>query len=113
MSSDQSLWADFGAVEELTEQAAETISGGAEVFSIYNGTGIFIPYNLDGYSLGLAPGEEVVYTTAGNGILTLDTDLRSGYQGKSYDLEDGGAYAFGANISTVNNPYDIALGVIV
>ncbi len=112
MSSNQGLWADFGAVEELTEQAAETISGGAEVFSIYNATDASISYNLDGYSLRLEAGQELVYTTQGDGIITFDKDTRSGFQAKSYNLDSGVSYAFLPNNLTAGNPYDLDLGYI-
>jgi hypothetical protein len=112
MSGNQSLWADFGVVEELTEQAAETISGGAESFSIYNATNKSIVYNLDGYWLGLESGQGVAYTTTGDGIITFDDDFRSGFQSKSYNLADGGRYAFAPNNLTADNPYDLDLDKI-
>jgi hypothetical protein len=109
MSDHQTLWADFGVVEELTEQAAETISGGAEVFSLYNNTNFSITHLLDGTQFTIEAGDEVVATAYNGGIIVFDTDVRDGYvQAKSYDLADGGVYVFNSNNSTAN-PYDIDL----
>jgi hypothetical protein len=112
MLDKQTLWSDFGAVEELSEQAAATISGGAESFLLYNGTDIIVNFTLDGNLVGLKPSEAAIWTTSGNGIITFDSDVRPGIQAKSYNLDDGGLYAFGANLSTASNPYDLDLGII-
>jgi hypothetical protein len=112
MSSNQGLWANFGAVEELTEQAAEAISGGAESFLLYNGTNIIVNFTLDGNLIGLKPDEGAIFTTSGNGIISFDEDVRSGIQSKSYNLADGGRYGFGVNLDTASNPYDLDLGNI-
>jgi hypothetical protein len=109
MLDKQTLWSDFGAVEELSEQAAETISGGAESFSLYNATNQSIPYILDGNLFGLKPGQQGTFTTAGDGIILFDEDTRDGLQAKAYNLRDGGSYAFKPNTSTPNNPYDLDL----
>jgi hypothetical protein len=109
MSSNQSLWADFGVVEELTEQAAETISGGAEVFGIYNNTNADIVGTIDGIVFGIPSGDSFTYTTAGNGLITFDYDIRAAVNAtKSYNLADGGSYYFDPNDNTAN-PYDIDL----
>jgi hypothetical protein len=112
MSSNQGLWADFGVVEELTEQAAETISGGAESFTIVNNTNANIPFTIDGYLFGLQPGYEGTFATTGNGIIVFDRDVQSGIQANSYDLDDGGRYVFLADGRTATNPYDFDLGYI-
>lgn len=109
MSSNQSLWADFGVVEELTEQAAETISGGAtEVFSIFNNTNANVPIVIDGNLFGLQSGQVGTFTAIGGGIITFDDDFRAGITSKSYDLSDGGSYVFEPNQSTADI-YDINL----
>ena len=109
MSSNQGLWADFGVVEELTEQAAETISGGSESFLLYNATNIVVNFALDGNLLGLQPDEAAIFTTSGNGIISFDADVRGGIQAQSYNLADGGSYGFGVNLDTASNPYDFDL----
>jgi hypothetical protein len=108
MLAQQTLWSDFGAVEELSEQAAETISGGAESFTIYNDTNKPIPFILDGNLFGLKPGQEGLFTTTGDGIITFDDDLSPGFQGKSYNLADGSINVFEPDQGT-SNPYDIDL----
>ena len=109
MSSNQGLWADFGVVEELTEQAAETISGGSEVFSIFNNTNADVAYTIDGKLFGIQSGDVYTYTTTGNGIITFDDDIRTGIVvNKSYNLSDGSSYVFEPNQNTAN-PYDIDL----
>jgi hypothetical protein len=110
MSSNQGLWADFGVVEELTEQAAETISGGAESFFLYNGTNITVNFNLDGDLWSFEPYAGATLFTSGNGIISFDEDVRAGIQSKSYNLADGGSYGFGVNLDTASNPYDLDLG---
>jgi hypothetical protein len=109
MSSNQGLWADFGVVEELTEQAAETISGGAEIFSIYNNTNADIAYSIDGNSGRVLSGDEFTYITGGSGLITFDYDIRAAVTAtKSYNLSDGGSYYFDPNDNTAN-PYDVDL----
>ena len=112
MSSDRSLWADFGVVEELTEQEAETISGGAELFTLVNNTNADIPFTIDGYLFGLPAGYEGIFATAGNGIITFDSDVQPGIQANSYNLADGGRYVFLADNRTATNPYDFDLASI-
>lgn len=107
MSSDRGLWADFGAVEELTEQAAETISGGAESFVLGNGTNGIVNFSLDGNLFGLKPNEVAIFATSGNGIISFDEDFSTGLQAKSYNLDDGGRYIFGFNLNVAGNPYAI------
>jgi hypothetical protein len=109
MSSNQGLWADFGVVEELTEQAAETISGGTEIFSIYNNTNVDVLGTIDGNIFGIKSGDAYTYTTGGSGLITFDYDVRAGViANKSYNLSDGGNYYFDPNDNTVD-PYDIDL----
>lgn len=109
MSSDRGLWADFGVVEELTEQAAETISGGAEVFSIYNDTNSDILFILDETPFGLQSGQQGFYTAYDGGNITFDIDVRGDYtQLASNNLSDGSVYVFKPNQSTAS-PYDINL----
>jgi hypothetical protein len=110
MLVNQNLWSEFGAVEELSEQAAETISGGYEVFTIYNKTGYNITHVLDGKAFRLKPNEYDRYTAFSGGIIKFDTDGRSGYkQNKTYNLGDGHVYEYQDNKSTRGNPYDIEL----
>ena len=110
MLVNQSLWSEFDAVEELSEQAAETISGGQEVFTIYNKTGYNITHVLDGKAFGIKPKEGWVYTTYRGGIIKFDADSRSGYiQNKTYNLSEGRVYEYQDNKSTRGNPYDIEL----
>lgn len=107
MSSNQGLWADFGAVEELTEQAAETISGGAEAFVLGNGTNNIVNFSLDGNLYGLKPNEVAIFATSGNGIISFDEDFSTGIQAKAYNLDDGGRYIFGSNLNVAGNAYGI------
>jgi hypothetical protein len=110
MLVNQNLWSEFGAVEELSEQAAETISGGQEVFTIYNKTGYNITHVIDGKAFGLQPNEGRVYTAYRGGMINFDADGRSGYkQNKTYDLGEGHVYEYLDNKSTAGNPFDIDL----
>jgi hypothetical protein len=109
MSDNQSLRTNFGAFEELSEQAEESISGGSASFSIYNATDRAIPYILDGNLFGLNPGQAGIFTTTGDGIILFDEDTRTGLQGKGYNLADGGRYTFQPNNRTGNNPFDLDL----
>jgi hypothetical protein len=109
MSDNQNLWPDFGVVEELTEQAAETISGGAESFSIYNDTNRNILFILDETPFGLRPGEGGNYIAYDGGIIKFDADGRTDYNQQKYNnLSDGSAYVFKPDNSTAN-PYDLNL----
>ncbi len=107
MSSNRGLWSDFGVVEELTEQAAETISGGAESFFLYNGTDSPINFNLDGDLWRFEPYAGATLFTSGNGIIAFDEEFSSGLQAKSYNLDDGGRYVFGSNLNIAGNAYGI------
>jgi hypothetical protein len=120
MLVNQNLWSEFGAVEELSEQAAENISGGGifgtpfkqaysqEVFTITNKTDYNITHTLDGTAFTILPNESYVYTTHKYGTESFDTDSRAGYyQQKTYDLSDGAVYEFQNNNNTPGNPYDI------
>ncbi|MBN3898647.1 MAG: hypothetical protein V7L14_26690 [Nostoc sp.] len=113
MSNNQSILQDFGLVEELDEQAGETITGGYEVFTITNRTGYNIPYSIDGTqtrSEFAKPGGSAVWTAYSGGIIKFDTDGRAGYvQTQSYNLSNGAKYEFQYNTKTPGNPYDINL----
>ena len=104
-SANQDLFVD------LNEKSAETISGGAEVFTIKNETKYRIPYSIDGKQTQNAdPGQSSVWTAHSGGIIKFDRDSRSGVTDmKSYNLADGKVYAFRDNNKTSGNPYDIEL----
>ena len=104
MSNNQSLWANFGAVEELTEHAAETISGGAEQFGIYNNTNQAILFLIDNTPFGLLPGQGNVYTAYNGGILQFNDDGRTNGNNQllSADLANGDVYVFQPNYATAN-----------
>ena len=111
MLTNQSYLEYFGLIEELDEQATETISGGYGVFEIKNKTGYDIPYSIDGTVTGnLAPESDRIYTTySGDGLtIEFDADVRIEYKKfKKYTLTDG-VYEFQNDLST-DNPYDINL----
>jgi hypothetical protein len=110
MSNNLNLWSEFGAGTELSEQAAETISGGQEVFTIYNKTGYDITHVLDGKAFDIKPNEGWTYTAYSGGIINFDADGRSGVnQNKTYNLGEGHVYEYQDNKSTPGNPYDIEL----
>ncbi|MEH2352603.1 hypothetical protein [Nostoc sp.] len=111
MLTNQSCLESFGLIEELDEQAAETISGGYEVFEVKNKTGYNIPYTVDGTTTGdPSPGSDRIWTAYSGGIIEFDSDGRSGYElYKKYNLADGGVYEFQDNTTTIGNPYDIEL----
>ncbi|MHC5728044.1 MAG: hypothetical protein ACYT04_51475 [Nostoc sp.] len=113
MSKNQDILQGLGLVEELDEQAGETITGGYEVFIVTNRTGYNIPYSVDGTKTlpqFAKPGASSVWTAYGGGIIKFDADGRAGYvQNKSYNLADGEKYEFQYNYSTPGNPYDIDL----
>jgi hypothetical protein len=114
MSNNLNLWSEFAAGAELSEQAAETISGGSltvsETFTIYNKTGYDITHILDGKAFDIKPNEGWTYTAYSGGIIEFDTDGRSGYvQNKSYNLGHGHVYEYQDNASTPGNPYDIEM----
>jgi hypothetical protein len=108
MLVNQNLWSEFGAVEELTEQAAETISGGYEVFTLYNYTNSTVYYTIDQTAFALDSNYHTTITTgSGTGEIVFDTDTRwDYYQPKTYDLSEGGVYKFESNNYTLGNPYD-------
>lgn len=114
MSNNQNILEDFGLLEELDEQAGETITGGYEVFTVTNKTKYDISYFLDGkLSKVEKPGQGLVWTTSKGGIIKFDTDSRDKYvQYKSYNLSDGKKYEFQDNKKTIGNPYDIDLYVV-
>ncbi|MEH2454943.1 hypothetical protein [Nostoc sp.] len=113
MSKNQNILEDFGLLEELDEQAGETITGGYEVFTVKNQTKYNVSYLIDGTKApGYAakPGGSAVWTAYSGGIVKFDTDSRNNYvQNKTYNLANGGVYAFRDNTTTKGNPYDIEL----
>lgn len=110
MLDNQNILQNLALVEELDEQAAETISGGYEVFTLKNDTRYNITYIVDGKKWLHKPGESWIWTAYSGGKITFDTDGRNDYvQNKSYNLANGGKYEFQDNKKTVGNPYDIEL----
>ncbi|MDZ8189851.1 MAG: hypothetical protein RMX96_34080 [Nostoc sp. ChiSLP02] len=114
MSNNQNLLEGLGLLEELDEQAAETLTGGYEVFTVRNKTKYSVVYYVDGTkSPGYASkpyNGAAVWTAYSGGIIKFDADGRSGYvQTKKYNLANGGVYEFRYNNSTPGNPYDINL----
>jgi hypothetical protein len=100
MLEKQTLWSDFGAIEELSEQAAETISGGAKSFNVYNDTNCNIPFTVDGNLFGVKPFQLAMIATEGDGLISFDGDINPGFQGKSYKLADGSLNVFEPDSST-------------
>ncbi|PHM05957.1 hypothetical protein [Nostoc sp. 'Peltigera malacea cyanobiont' DB3992] len=111
MSNNQNILQGLGLVEELDEQAGETITGGAEVFTVRNKTAYYIPYSVDGTQTKFPnPGDSAIWTAYSGGIIKFDKDSRAGYEDyKTYNLADGKVYEFQNNNSTPGNPYDIEL----
>lgn len=111
MLQNQTNLQEFDLVEEINEQAAETISGGYEVFTIKNQTKYNIPYSVDGGKWwGHKPNHKWIWTAYKGGTIKFDTDMRKGYvKHKTYNLANGGVYAFRDNKSTKGNPYDVDL----
>ncbi|MEH2257535.1 hypothetical protein [Nostoc sp.] len=106
MLTNQSCLESFDLIEELDEQAAETISGGYEVFSIKNTVGFDVNFSLDDTSFTLPANETWIYTAYSGGTIEFDSDKRGGYeQYKTYNLADGKVYEFQDNPSP-GNPYD-------
>ncbi|MEH2352604.1 hypothetical protein [Nostoc sp.] len=111
MLNNQSYLECFGLIEELDEQATETISGGYEVFEVRNKTGYDIPYGIDGSVVGnLAPESSRIYTIYGGGGLTIefDVDISTDYKQLKKCTLTNGVYEFQYNLSTAY-PYDIEL----
>jgi hypothetical protein len=81
---------------DLTEEDAETISGGKERFTIRNETNLWIPYAIDGIQTKSPGGGSVsVWTTGKGGRIAFDYDFgRAGVQSRRYNLADGRTYAF-------------------
>ncbi|MBD2449671.1 hypothetical protein H6G76_21370 [Nostoc sp. FACHB-152] len=106
----QSCLEDFGLIKEIDQQAAETISGGAqEVFTIKNKTSYNITYVLDGRSWLHKPDETWIWTATSGGTISFDKDSRADYNvNQDYDLSDGRIYEFQDNPSP-GNPYDLEL----
>ncbi|OKH53576.1 hypothetical protein NIES2101_10665 [Calothrix sp. HK-06] len=109
MLNNQSIL-ELGLVKEIDEQAAETISGGYEVFTIKNKTNYNVTHVLDGKSFLIKPNQAYIYTAYSGGIIKFDTDGRDAYkQNKSYNLSNGRIYEFQNNNYTPGNPWDIDL----
>jgi hypothetical protein len=115
MLTNQSCLESFGLIEELDEQAGETITGGAtEVFTVKNKTPYNVSYTIDGIT---APGYAAnpndgyaVWTAYSGGTIRYDKDSRNDFKDYiTYDLSDGGVYEFQDNTGTPGNPYDIQL----
>ncbi|MDZ8189852.1 MAG: hypothetical protein RMX96_34085 [Nostoc sp. ChiSLP02] len=115
MSNNQNLLEDLDLLEELDEQAAETLTGGeTEVFTVRNRTGYNVKYYLDGTvspDYGSRPYTgAVVWTAYSGGIISFDKDGRDDVViNQKYNLANGGVYEFQYNNTTVGNPYDIEL----
>ncbi|MBW4455812.1 MAG: hypothetical protein KME55_25660 [Nostoc indistinguendum CM1-VF10] len=109
MLTNQSCLESFGLIEELDEHAAETISGGYEVFTIKNTVGFDVNFSLDDTPFTLPANETWYYTAYSGGIVEFDSDKRGGYElYKEYDLAEGGVYEFQDDPSP-GNPYDFNL----
>lgn len=111
MLQNQTNLQEFDLVEEINEQAAETISGGYEVFTIKNQTKFNVSYSVDGIRTKRPkPGASSVWTIRTGGRVKFDTDVRKGVKiMKEYNLANGGLYAFRDNKATKGNPHDIEL----
>lgn len=95
---------------DLNEKDAEKVSGGYEVFTIYNDTKYNVWYKVDGKSWTHKPGEKWIWTAYKKGIIKFDQDGRSEVKSyKKYNLANGGVYRFKDNKTTTGNPYDIEL----
>lgn len=104
-SANQALFTNLNAED------AETISGGAEVFTIKNSTNLDVFYTIDGGVLQkLGPNGAVARTANNGGIIRFDADVRNNYQQyKSYNLAHNRVYAFENNNNTPGNPFDYDL----
>jgi hypothetical protein len=113
MSNNQNILQNFDWLEELDEQAAETITGvggSSEKFTIRNKTKDAIKYTLDGRSFTQKSNEGFIWTTTLGGIIKFDSDTREKtVSNKSYDLSDGKKYEFRDNTKTTDNKFDIEL----
>jgi hypothetical protein len=96
MLSNLNVLENLSLVEVLDEQAAETVSGGLERFTIYNQTNVRIPYAVDGTQTTRPYGGSVsVWTTGRGGTISFDYDFgRAGVQRRKYNLANGRKYAF-------------------
>lgn len=106
---DKILHAHQDLFTELDPKNAETINGGAERFRVQNEVSNYsMSYDIDGTSDSLQPGYYQDWTAYSGGIISFDSDGRSGFQSKEYNLGNGRTYAFRPNSST-SNPYDFEL----
>jgi hypothetical protein len=96
MSNNQTILQNLALVEEIDEQAAQTVSGGLERFTIRNETNVRIPYAVDGKQTTRPYGGSASdWTTGKGGTISFDYDFgRSGVQSRKYNLSDGRIYAF-------------------
>ena len=100
---------------DLNEKDAETVSRGAyEAFTVKNQTQKAVSYSVDGTSWYHLPkannGGGWVWTTFNGGEIKFDQDTRPEYTDyKSYNLYNGGIFAFRENTTTTGNPFDIEL----
>jgi hypothetical protein len=93
--NNQSILQNFGLVEEIDEQAAEIISGGAERFSIRNRTNQDIYYTIDGVVGVIKPGQSQRFRTEMGGQIRFDKDIRENrVRTRGYNLSDGKTYEF-------------------
>jgi hypothetical protein len=101
---------------ELNDEKAETISGGAEVFTIRNRTNASIRYTVDDVLVppfGSRPGGSARWRTSRGGTVSFDKDIRRNVnQNQKYNLANGQVYQFQYNKQT-RNPYDIDLYRVV
>ncbi len=101
---------DSSLVEELSNNAAQRISAGYEVFTIRNETEYYIWYTVDGTGRWENPGWERTWTTYGPGTITYDEDVRAEVvHNISHNLVNGRVYAFRDLEATPGNPHDIRL----
>lgn len=106
---DKILHAHQDLFTELDSKNAEAIKGGAESFTIQNEVSNYsMSYSIDGTSATLEPGYSQGWTAYSGGIISFDSDARSGFQSQEYNLGNGGIYAFRPNSST-SDPYDFNL----
>jgi hypothetical protein len=106
--NNQSILQNIALVEQIDEQAAEIISGGAERFLVRNKTKYRIRYIVDGAVSEMRPGESDRWISDRGGKITFDIDGGPGLTKKSYNLSDRKIYEFQDNRYT-SDPNDINL----
>lgn len=97
--NNQSILQNFALGEEIDEQAAEIISGGAvEKFRIKNATDVSISYTMDGVETIIKPGQEHRIFTEKGGNIKFDRDTRKSIIiPAGYNLSNGKQYEFRTN----------------